>query len=424
MEKRKVLVLSDASCGFTGFSMVAFNILKDIEATGLYEIVQVGINYDGSGYDNTKIPYKILPATSGIDPRYKDVYGRSRFLDILSSGTVDIAFILQDMAVTASFMEDMQKVYEKLPKDKKFTSIFYFPVDSALQTKRKWVVDSVSKIDYPVVYTEFGKKEVEQFDPELSKRLAVCPHGVDTSVFYPMDKDKVEIAKTQIFKGVNLKDRFIVLNLNRNQIRKDYVKTFKTIAELKKFIPNVLLIAFAARRDQGGDLVEIAEQCGLKAGVDWVGPAHYDSANGVPVEAINAVYNMADCIFSSAVGEGFGLSSIEGMACKKPCVFPDNTSLTEIFGGDGIRGRLVASGNTPDNFVCYGVNDSSLVRPTISVFDARNKLEWVYKGGKEVEEMTERGYTWAKEHDWRIVNKFWIERFDKAYARTLRTRNS
>jgi hypothetical protein len=70
------------------------------------------------------------------------------------------------------------------------------------------------------------------------------------------------------------------------------------------------------------------------------------------------------------------------------------------------------------------VNDSSLVRPTISVFDARNKLEWVYKGGKEVEEMTERGYAWAKEHDWRIVNKFWIERFDKAYARTLRTRNS
>lgn len=420
--KRKVLVLSDASCGVTGFSMVAYNILKDLHETGLYEIVQVGINYDGVGYDQKKIPYTILPATSGIDPNYRDVYGRKRFLDILSSGQVDIAFIIQDMAVVASFHKDMQKVYDALPKNKKFTSIYYFPVDSDLKTKRGWVVNSASKIDYPVVYTEYGRKEVEQFDPDLKKRISVCPHGVDTSIFHPLKQDEIEIAKRTIFKGIDLKDRFIVLNLNRNQIRKDYLKTFKTIAELKKVVPNVLLVAFAARRDQGGDLAEIAEQCSLIAGQDWVAPKDYDNLKGFPVEAVNAVYNMADCVFSSAVGEGFGLSSIEGMACRKPCVFPENTSLIEIFGADGVRGRLVKSGDKPEHFVCYGANDSSLVRPTINVEDAVEKLAWVAKGGSEVDEMAERGYIWAKEHDWRTVNKFWIEKFEKAYARTIRTR--
>jgi D-inositol-3-phosphate glycosyltransferase len=423
-EKKKVLVLSDSSCGFTGFSTVAYNILKDISDTGLYEILQVGINYDGCGYNLARIPYRIIPATSGMEAKYRDVYGRARFLDILRSSSVEIVFILQDMQVVASFMDDMQEIYNKLPKGRKFTTIFYTPVDSSLLTKRDWVINSVSKIDYPVVYTEYGKKEMIQFDPDLKKRLRVCPHGVDTANFYPMAKEEIELAKKTIFKDVNFSGKFIILNLNRNQIRKDYLKTFKTLAELKKIVPNALLIAFAARKDQGGDLTDIARQCGLEPGKDWVGPPNYDATHGIPVDAVNAVYNISDCVFSSTVGEGWGLSSIEGMSCKKPCVFPDNTSLTEIFGGDGIRGRLVKSGDTPDNFVCYGVNDSSLVRPTISVQDAVEKLAWVAKGGPAVDEMAKRGYIWTRDMDWRTVNNFWIDLFAKASERTGRIRGS
>lgn len=420
---KKVLVLSDASCGFTGFSNVIKHILRDIHATGEYEIIQVGINYDGSGYDHKEIPYNIIPATSGLNPRYNDLYGRARFLDILSSGDIDIVFILNDMGVVETFSKEIQNIYEKLPKHKKFVTIFYFPVDSGLKTKKNWVIKSASVMDFPVVYTEWGKKEVGMHDPDLLKRLGVCYHGVDLKEFFPLSKEEIKKQKDVLFnKNPHLKDKFIILNVNRNQIRKDYLKTFMAIAELKKRHSNILLIAFAAMQDQGGDLHEIASQCGLEFGKDFICPENYTSVKGLPVELMNISYNIADCVFSTTHGEGFGLSSLEGLATRKPCVFPGNTMLPEIFGGDGNRGRLIKSGHTPDHFVCYGVNDSSLIRPSIDVMDAVDKLSWVVQGGSEVEAMVERGYQWVSNLDWSMVNKYWIDTFSKASAKVDRVR--
>lgn len=420
---KQVLVLADASCGITGFSNVIKHILKDIHDTGEYEIIQIGINYDGSGYDNKEIPYRIIPATSGLNPRYNDVYGRARFIDMLSTGRYDIVFILNDMGVYCTFAKDVQEVCDKLPKEKKFITIFYFPVDSALTTKREWVVNSASLAGYPVVYTEWGKKEIAQFDSDLGKRCSICYHGISLKEFHPLSHNEIKMHRATIFGGkTDLTNKFVILNVNRNQIRKDYIKTFKTIAELKKIHPNIVLIAFAAVKDQGGDLIEIAKQCGLEYGVDWLAPSGYNSMNGVPVKVMNQLYNLADCVFSTTHGEGFGLSTLEGMATKKPCVFPANSMLPEIFGGDGERGRLVASGNNPNNFVCYGVNDSSIVRPSIDVMDAVEKLSWVIKGGEEVDAMVERAYSWVQELDWSKVNKFWIELFDRAYKQLQRTR--
>jgi glycosyltransferase involved in cell wall biosynthesis len=415
---KRVLVLSDASCGITGFSNVIKHILKDIYATGQYEIVQIGINYDGSGYDNKEIPYKIIPATSGLNPKYNDLFGRQRFLDILTSGQIDLVYILNDMSVVSTFTDMMQEAYDKLPKAKKFVTMYYFPVDSHLDTKREWVVKAPSKINYPVVYTEYGLKEISKFDPDLAKRCKVCYHGIDETEFFPISPEEREkLRKTISFGKTTLQDRFVILNVNRNQIRKDYVKTFLTMAELKKKHPEALLIAFAAIQDQGGDLIEIAKQCGLEYGKDWIAPEGYTSFKGVPVNVMNQLYNIADCVFSTTHGEGFGLSSLEGMATRRPCVFPGNSMLPEIFGGDGNRGRLVLSGNTPNNFVCYGVNDSSLVRPSIDVVDAAEKLAWVIENKEEASSMAERGYTWVQDYTWSKVNRFWTNLFEKASKR-------
>jgi glycosyltransferase involved in cell wall biosynthesis len=216
-----------------------------------------------------------------------------------------------------------------------------------------------------------------------------------------------------------------VLNVNRNQIRKDYTKTFASFKLLKEKVPNAFLLVLAQIQDQGGDLQQIASYFGLEFGVDWMAPSDYTANKGYPVEMVNLIYNIADVVFSSTVGEGFGLSSIEAMAVGKPCVFPDNTSLTEIFSGDTeetYRGLLIDSGEDLDHLISYGGLDSSLVRPTINTYVASEHLAWVYNNKEEVALMVTRAQEWAMSHSWNLVNRYWVERFAHVYNEVLRKR--
>jgi glycosyltransferase involved in cell wall biosynthesis len=340
---------------------------------------------------------------------------------MLSADDYDIFFILQDMPIVA---QRMKQILE-LQKTRKFKTIMYTPVDSDLSTKREWITKGISDINYPVTYTEWGKKQILQFDPELEKRLKVVYHGTDFSEVYKLPKEARDAYRGQgiVFEGgvMKLTDRFVVLNVNRNQIRKDYMRTFAAFSEFKKVVPAAYLIVLAQNRDQGGDLTTMASQFGLKFGEDWAYPSGYRAYMVCPIETINAMYNIADVTFSTSLGEGFGLSSLETMCAGTPGVFPDHTALTEIFGGDGNRGRLVKAGDTPGNHVCYGAYDSSLVRPAINIEDAVAKLKWVYDGGLEVEAMTTRALTWAAGISWNTINKFWIERFAHACEEIDRT---
>jgi D-inositol-3-phosphate glycosyltransferase len=410
---KNVLVLADAPCGITGFSNISRHILAGLYETLDYKITVVGVNFDGRD-DVKEFPYRIIPATSFLAQRYNDVYGRQQACDLLQTGEYDIFFTIQDMAVISGMTKALEEIYTKLPRNKKFQTIMYTPVDSDLSTQRDWVVSSISKINYPVLYTHWGKDQVVEHDRDL-KRACVCYHGVDASEFYPMSEADAKALRKNalVADGIDLTDKFVVLNVNRNQIRKDYMRTFASFAELKKKVPNAFLVALAQQQDQGGDLYKISSFFGLEPKKDWALPEGYTALNGFPVAAINCLYNLADVVFSSTTGEGWGLSSIEGMAVCKPCVFPGNTSLIEIFGSDGDRGRLIDSGKRPGDFICYGAYDSSLVRPAVNVEDAADKLQWVHDNPKEAKEMAIRGYEWTKDISWEKINKFWIELFSK-----------
>lgn len=417
---KKVLILADSPTCITGFGKVAKHLCKTLYNTGSYEIAVIGINYDGTPAN--PMPYEIVPATSALVPAYReDLYGRAKTIDILKSGTFDIFFCLQDMGVTATFMPKVKEIQDALPPEKKFVSIFYTPVDSHLTTQKDWVRKGLEPFDFAVTYTEYGKKEILKVNPLLEDRLDICPHGVDTTDFFPMEQDKIDLFKRNGMNHMDFRNKFIVLNVNRNQIRKDYLRTFKTFAELKKDVPSAFLLVIAQINDQGGNLIDMAKQCGLEYGRDWLAPADYIAAKGYSIQTINMCYNIADVVFSTTIGEGYGLSSIEALAVGKPCVFPDNTSLNEIFGG-GERGYLVPCGSNPDQWVCHGHNDSSLVRPAIDVQAAAKALKRVFDCPKEAAEKAKKGHEWALAHTWDTVNQFWIKKFAEAGAECERRR--
>lgn len=388
---KKVLFYCDSPTVITGFGNVARNIINQIRKTEKYEINVCGINYYGDPYDRNVYPYPIWPAMAV--GKESDVYGRNRFLELIGVLKPEIVFLLQDTFIVETFMSNLLKLQEML----KFKTIYYFPIDS--NPKKSWVENVVKKMNYSVTYTNYAKKLCNM--PELP----IIYHGTDKSVFKPVDATEFRKA---IFGEVASK--FIVLNVNRNQPRKDLHKTFEAFAKFKKLYQNSYLYIVAQLNDAGGDLREIADQYGLRTGQDWnCPPANlYRSDKGIPETDLNLLYNSCDLVTTTTLGEGWGLSITESFACKKPVLAPRNTSLEEIIGENQERGTFIAKGGN----ICLGLQDNNRVRPVVDTTDMADKMLKIAKKVINIQKKVDKAFEWVP--SWDDVGIQWADIFDKA----------
>ncbi len=381
-DKIKVLFYGDAPTVATGFGTVSRNILTGLHATGKYDISVMGVNYWG---DPHPFPFPIWPI--GVGSKQGDPYGRQRAADMMMDPGMqfDVLFMIQDSFI----LEFMNQVMPKLKTVKKFASVAYFPIDGV--PKAEWI-RAMDLFDTAVTYTEFGKKEAILAHPPIAKKIQVVPHGANLKDFHVAPEDKVLEFKKQYF-GPHA-EKFLVVNVNRNQQRKDIPRTLMAFKEFNQRRPNSVLYLHMAARDQGWYLPDVVRSVGLTLGENVLMPgADFGPNQGYPIEIVNLIYNSADVIVSSTIGEGWGLSTVEAMATKTPVVFPNNTSLTEIVGED--RGYLVRSGETPNDFVVLP-NDNEVLRPIVDVMHMAETLIHIYDNRDEAKAKAEKAFSWIK----------------------------
>lgn len=403
MDKIKILVLADYGCA-TGFGQVASNIMQRIEATGKYDITVIGINYDpGKEIDFDRWPGRIIPAITVADMNYGDVYGRQKVLNELGRGIYDMFFTLQDTFIIQTIVKQIVETRQAL--DKKFSTIFYYPIDA--EPKIEWITDCVSLIDFPVAYTNYAKGESIKIDPKL-RDIPVIYHGTNLKDFYPIEDIAEFRAK---YFGGNADGRFLITNVNRNQPRKDIVRNFFILQELKKRGRNPLLYLHMAHSDSGGNILVLADHFGFKLNEDYIlpSPKVFEPNQGLPIDYINKIYNASDAVLSTTLGEGWGLSITEAMATKTPIIAPDNTSLHEMMADN--RGILIPSGDNPSAWFTLGQMDNERIRPLMNVDKAVDAIEKLMDG--ELPDV-EGAYKWATEHSWDNICKDWIDIFDIA----------
>jgi len=378
-KKIRILFYGDAPTVATGFGTVSRNILMGLHETGKYDISVLGVNYWG---DPHPFPFPIWPVGVGSS----DPYGRQKCVDMMSHNfDYDVLFLFQDSFILQSFMDQALSHLRRL---KKFVTVGYYPIDGV--PKKSWV-DCMNTFDVPVTYTEFGKKESIAIVPSIADKIQVIPHGVNVKDFFPLKKEQADSFRRQYF--ANNADKFIVTNLNRNQQRKDIPRTLLAFKEFKKLRPNSVLYLHMAPKDQGWNLLEVLKATGLSLNEDVLFPGNDFSPNqGFSVSVVNGIYNASDVVISTTLGEGWGLSSTEAMACKTPVIFPDNTALTEIVGAE--RGYLVKSGATPSDYTILP-HDNEIVRPTTDVGDLVEKLVDVYDNREEAKRRAENAYSWV-----------------------------
>jgi len=451
-KKRRVLWLSDFCCA-TGFGMVAHNVLRELHKTGLYEFDVLGINYHGGHIDPSKYPVaddiRIYPAWPQGRP---DMFGRELLLTALANrnqdlrGPWDLVFTLNDHFILEPIARNISQLRGEckkgMPKEWWFKWISYWPVDAP--TKENWVTKSIAQSDYPVAYCNYGYEEMIKWDqsggiyewlqqpgseekvrgdllaPSLKGRLKIIRHGTSTKDFYPLSKEERLKFRKEFFGDRVKPDDFLIVNISRNQPRKDLARTFAVFSHFQKKVPNSFLYLHARVDDVGGNLQEMARHFDIDQS-KWGFPAGFNEGKGYPISFVNQMYNIADVCLTTTLGEGWGLISTEAMACKTPIVGPNVTSFREIFNTDQgfdpetARGIPIAANSTSSEFFCIGQTDNERIRPITNVDDAVSKLYWVYKNPEKTKKIVERAYKYASELTWENECKKWVDLFEEAY---------
>lgn len=307
----KVLWVGDGGIA-TGFARVNHSIIEHLPADE-FDVHHLAVNYNGDPYETPK-HHKLYPAGIG-----GDALGYKRIRPMINGLKPDVVFILGDPWVINDYIS-------LIPQEVKIVA--YTPVD-AKPLEEVWV-KNLSTISQLVTYTEFGKSAFTDLNPELEQEIKVIPHGVNTSTFYPMDRN-------ECYKALGLpedifnKEAFIVFNGNRNQPRKRIDLTLKAFAKFVQGKPdNVFLYLHMGNTDAGWNVMRLARNYGIANRIIMTDPRLSPGA-AATVEQLNMIYNTADIGINTSMGEGWGLINVEQACCKIPQIVPNYAATAEIF---------------------------------------------------------------------------------------------
>jgi len=223
-----------------------------------------------------------------------------------------------------------KQLYERMWKDiikgPKWKIASIIPIDG--QPSIPAWIEVLRHVDYPVAMSRYGEEVMRMDFKELPEswfnNLVTIPHGVDCNLFKPSIVKKPDNA-------------FIIGCVARNQHRKNIprlMKAFKFFIDKDNLKPKDarLLLHMDWTDYMGWNIEYMAEYYDIK---DYLVPplmGKLDQGGGVSEEKLVEIYNTMDVFALPTAGEGFGIPTIEAMACGTPVVITNYTSSYELIG--------------------------------------------------------------------------------------------
>lgn len=299
--KPRLLWIGDALVP-TGFATVTHSVLNHLRHD--WEVVVSGVNYDGSAHD---LPYQVMPAWQG-----GDMWGMNRFQHLCAEFAPAAVVINNDWWNVAQFARIAPA---GVPV------IGYMPVDGGHLDPS--AMRALNKLHAAVWYTRFGHREAVKAG--FGGPGHIIPHGIDTGVFRP-------VSRTEARRLLDLNvpaNAFIVGNINRNQPRKRLDVTIQIFADWIKQhrISDAYLLLHCAKQDTGWDLHRVAAHHGVADRLILTGGDDIREMQGR--RKLQLIYGSLDVQMTTTLGEGWGLTTMEGMACGIPQIVPDSSALAE-----------------------------------------------------------------------------------------------
>jgi len=289
----KVLWIGDAIVN-SGFSIVTHNICNELYQKCDLEVF--GIRYDGR--EKHQYPYHIYPGSFG-----RDIYSIEFASEVISKTRPDVVVVFNDDHIINSYTTQMM-----LPSGTRVIPMF--PVNMLPINKETVLGFGDATV---ITYTNFAKNKVREINPNLS--ISSVYHGVSHEVFKKVDGVK---------ESVGMKNYFVVGTINSNTYRKRLDLFLQGFAKFAKGKSDVRCLIHATNKDYSYELGDIVRDLGI---------SNKTILSTLPRDfvEINALYNMMDVNVNTSMGEGFGLSLIEGAACSVPVLCPSHGNLIDIW---------------------------------------------------------------------------------------------
>ncbi len=300
--KRRLLWIGDAvaSTGFSRITHGVCDVLKD-----KWEVHVLGINYHG---DPHEYPYPIWPAR-GL--ARADLFGVTRTAPLTTRLKPEVIIVLNDPWNVPAYMK----------KAGNCPVIASMAVDG-LNCRGQ----EINGLMHAIFWTEFGASEAARGGYKGDS--TVIPLGVDIETFTP--GDRVESRAALRLPPRIQRDAFIVGNINRNQPRKRLdltIQYFATWIRKQGIEDAYLYLHVAPTGEEAYDLNNLAKFYGVASRLIMASP---EIGVGVDEEYMVHTYRAFDVQMTTTQGEGFGLTTLEGMACGIPQIVPDWAALGEI----------------------------------------------------------------------------------------------
>ena len=311
MKKQKILVISDHPLSPSGVGTQTKYFIEALLKTGRYKFVCLG----GAMKHNSYNPVKVEPWMDDWVIYPIDGYGNHEIIrSVLQKEKPDLLWFMTDPRFYEWLWEIENEVRALCPM------VYYHVWDNfPIPYFNKLWYDSNDEV---VTISKVTDKIVSTTSPEAyGMRI---PHAVNSSIFYPYkdaeQKEKVKNLKERLFAAsTNHKNpnKKIFFWNNRNARRKQsgtLIWWFKEWLDKVGHDKAVLLMHTDAQDPHGQDLPHLIEH--LKVGDGQI----MLSTNKVDPVELAAMYNMADYTINISDAEGFGLATLESLACGTPII--------------------------------------------------------------------------------------------------------
>ena len=319
-KKIKVLTLSDHPFSPSGVGHMAKNFVEGLLATGKYQFLSLGgaikhQDYRPQKTEQWKDDWVLVPV---------DGYGNKDMIrSIMRTEKPDVIWFMTDPRFWGWLWEMENEIRPNIPM------VYYHVWDNYPYPtyNRKFYLSN----DHIATISKLTDDIVRTVAPEVP--ATYVPHAVNTEVFKRLPE--AEITK---FKKENLKiedDRLVFFWNNRNARRKQSGSVVWWFAEfLKKTGKKATLVMHTDPRDvHGQDLHAIIRELGL------VNREVLLSEQKIPPENLAYFYNAADATINISDAEGFGLATLESLACETPIIVTKTGGLQDqVRNGDQLFG--------------------------------------------------------------------------------------
>lgn len=309
MEKKKILVIADSPLVPSGVGTQTRYMIEALLRTGEFKFVCLA----GAIRHDDYRPQKVDPYGDDWIIYPVDGYGNQNLIrEFLRVHKPDVLWFMTDPRFYTWLWDIEDEIRKNVPM------VYYHVWDNyPYPTFNKKFYDAN---DHVVAISKVTEDIVKTVSPTV--KCTRITHAVDTDIF----KKRPKSEWVALEDNAKSKDKFVFFWNNRNARRK---QSGTLIFWFNEFLDKVgrdkaMLIMHTEPKDPNGqDLEAIMRELDLDNGEVLL------STNKLPPDQLSHLYNLADCTVNISDAEGFGLGTLESLACETPIIVTMTGGLQE-----------------------------------------------------------------------------------------------